>query len=216
MRLNFDLIAYEAQLFGQMLDQTVIHIHSDAFNALATGFEKQNEGVAEWSEEDSGISKGRYEDFIRNDWMVQIRALTTMTFALLATQLLGFIKTTNRAFLQRHYQPCKTGKKGKNSEFLQMAAEYRECYGIEFNDLPGVETCREVVLARNACIHSDCAPSEDYMRQTARQFLGTDGRLILDKGTLAIATNDMKSFARALARVTRERVDAAKALILRN
>ena len=211
MLLNFDLIAYEVQLFGQTLDQTVIHIHSNAFDALATGFERQSEGVAEWSEEDSGISKGQYEDFIRKEWMVQIRALTTMTFSLLATQLLGFIKTTNGAFLARHYQPCKTGKK-ETSEFLRIAAEYRECYGIEFNDLPGIETCREVVLARNACIHSDCALSDASMRRTARQFVGTDGQLILDKDTLAIATNDMKSFAGALARVTRERVDAAKAL----
>ena len=209
MLLNFDLIAYEVQLFGQTLDQTVIHIHSNAFDALATGFERQSEGVAEWSEEDSGISKDQYEDFIRKEWMVQIRALTTMTFSLLATQLLGFIKTTNGAFLARHYQPCKSRKK-EISVLLQIAAEYRECYGIEFNDLPGVETCREVLLARNACIHGDCAPSVDYITKTARQFLGTDGRLILNEGTLAIATNDMKSFAGALARVTRERVDAAK------
>jgi hypothetical protein len=192
-----------------MKPNCLVRIHSDAFDALAAGFDRQSEGVAEWSEEESGISKGQYEDAIRKEWMVQIRALTTMTFSLLATQLLGFIKTTNGAFLARHYQPCKTGKK-ENSEFLQIAAEYRECYGIEFNDLPGVETCREVLLARNACIHCDCAPSVDYITKTARLFLGTDGRLILDEGTLAVATNDMKSFAGALARVTRERVDAAK------
>jgi hypothetical protein len=175
MRLDFDLIVYEARIFNRTLDQTVTHIHSEAFGGLMSAFEKQTERVEGWLEEDTGISEGQFEDHIREEWMVQVRALTTMTFALMATQLLSFIRTTNRTFLARHFQIRETQSgKSKGGEFSQLAAEYRECYGIELNDLPGVETCREIILARNACIHGECAPSKDYMQQTTRRFLGDD------------------------------------------
>jgi hypothetical protein len=212
MRLNFDVITYEAGVFSQTLDQTVTHIHSEALGGLRSAFEKQRERVEEWLEEDTGITKGRLEDHITEEWMVQVRALTTMTFALMATQLLTFIKTTNRTFLARHFQRHKRRYgKSEDGEFSRLAAEYRECYGIELDDLPGVETCREIVLARNACIHGECAPSDDYLQLTARRFLGDDGLLFLNQETLDIATTGIKTFVEALARATRKRIDEVKA-----
>jgi hypothetical protein len=212
MRLNFDVITYEAEVFSQTLDQTVTHIHSEAFGGLVSAFEKQSERVEAWLEEDTGTSKGQFEDHIRKEWMVQVRALTTMTFALMATQLLSFIKTTNRTFLARYFQSRGTRYgKSKDGEFSRLAAEYRECYGIELDDLPGVETCREIVLARNACIHGQCAPSDDYLQQTAGRFLGDDGLLFLNRETLGIATTGIKTFVEALARATRKRIDQVKA-----
>jgi hypothetical protein len=212
MRLDFDLIVYEAGIFSRTLDQTVTHIHSEAFGGLMSAFEKQSERVEGWLEEETGVSKGQFEDHIREEWMVQVRALTTMTFALMATQLLSFVKTTNRAFLMRHFQrrEARYGK-SKDGEFSRLAAEYRECYGIELDDLPGAETCREIVLARNACIHGQCAPSDEYLQQTARRFLGDDGLLFLNQETLDIATTGIKTFAEALARATRKRIDEVKA-----
>jgi hypothetical protein len=208
MKLNFDLIIYEAQIFGQTLDQTVIRIHSDAFGALASAFEKQNEAVEQWSEEDTGISNGQLETYIREEWMVQVRALTTMTLTLIETQLHGFLKT-NGAFLARYLQRDKE-RYGAKAWFLRVIAEYEERYGIKLEGVPGFETCREVVLARNACVHEECRPTEDYMQQTARRFLGDDGLLVLNRETLIHATDNLKSFANALARATRKRIDAVK------
>jgi hypothetical protein len=92
MLLKIDLIVYEAGIFGQTLDQTVTHIHAEAFGGLMSAFEKQRERVEGWLEEDTGVSQGQFEDHIREEWRVQVRALSTMTFALMETQLLGFMK----------------------------------------------------------------------------------------------------------------------------
>jgi hypothetical protein len=209
---KIDLVVYEARIFGQTLDQTVNHIQTVAFRAVTTSFEKQNEGAKGWSEEDTGISRCQYEDHIREEWMVKVRALSTMTFALMETQLLGFIKMIKEAFLASHFERRKEkyGKKG-DGEFLRLVAEYRECYDIELEGLDGFKTCQEITLARNACIHGECAPSDDYKQKTAHRFL-VDDRLILNQETLAMAITDMKTFAEALASATRKRIDGVKAV----
>jgi hypothetical protein len=140
--------------------------------------------------------------------MIQVRALSTMTFTLMETQLQGFLKA-NGAFLARHFQRDK-GQYGSKAWLLRVIAEYDERYGIKLEGLPGFETCREVVLARNDCVHAECIPREDYMQQTARRFLGDDGLLVLNQETLTHATDNLKRFASALAEVTRERIDAVK------
>jgi len=206
------LIDLEATIFDQTLDRTVIHIHSVAFLALKTSFEEQSKASEEWPDENTGISKDQYEDFIRSEWMAQVRALATMTFALMETQLLGFLKT-NLAFIGRRLRECEgTYGKKRDGEFRRLAAKYRECYDIEFESLPGVETCREVILARNDCIHHDCVPSENYKQKTCQRFVGADGLLILDESTLAIAAADLKRFTRALATAIRRQIDVAEAI----
>ena len=210
MKLNFDSIIFEAVIFGRTLDQTVIRIHSDAYGALTSAFEKQREALEDWSESDAGVSRGQYEDYITEEYMIQVRALATMTFTLMETQLLGFLKA-NGAFLARYFQREKE-QYGSRASLLRVIAEYDERYGIKLEGLPGFETCREVVLARNACVHGACTPTEDYMQQTARRFLGDDGLLFLTQEILTHATDDLKRFASALAEVTRERIDAVKGM----
>jgi hypothetical protein len=66
------------------------------------------------------------------------------------------------------------------------------------------------VLARNDCVHGERIPTQDYMQQTARRFLGDDSLLVLNPETLTHAADNLKRFASALAEVTRERIDAVK------
>jgi hypothetical protein len=211
MPWNVDLIALEANIFGRTLDGTVISIYSAAYEALANTFEKQCESLEGWSESDSGVSEGQYEDYITEEYMIQIRALTTMTFTLMEAQLQGFLKA-NGAILARHF-PTDKEQYGKKSWLLRIIAEYRERYGIDIEGLPGFETCREAVLARNSCVHAECEPNDDYMEQTARHFLGDDGLLVLNQETLTHAIDNLKRFASALAEVTRDRIDAAKSSV---
>jgi hypothetical protein len=208
MPWNVDWIALEADIFGRTLDGTVISIYSAAYEVLANAFEKQREGLKGWSESDTGISEGQYEDYITEEYMIQVRALTTMTFTLMEAQFHGFLKA-NGAFLARYF-PTDKEQYGSKSWLLRIIAEYRERYGIDMQGLPGFETCREVVLARNSCVHAECEPNDDYMEQTDRRFLGDDGLLFLNQETLTHATDSLKRFASALAEVTRERIDAAK------
>jgi hypothetical protein len=207
MPSKYDWISLEADVFAQTLDRTVIRIYEAAYEALASAFEKQREGLKEWSESDSGVSEGQYEDYITEEYMTQVRALTSMTFTLMETQLHGFVKG-NGAFLARHFPDIEEQSKG--GWLLQTIAKYDKRYGIKLESLSGFETCREVVLARNACVHGECAPTEDYMQQTARRFLGEDNLLILSQETLMHATESLKMFANALAQVTKNRIDAAK------
>jgi hypothetical protein len=164
MPWNVDWIALDANIFGQTLDGTVIAIHSAAYQALTSALEKQREGLKDWSESDTGISEGQYEDYITEGYMIQVGALTTVSLTLMESQFHSFLKA-NTAFLERHFprrkEPC-----GRKSWLLWTIAEYRERYGIEIEGLPGFETCREVVLARNSCVHAECEPNDDYMKQT--------------------------------------------------
>jgi hypothetical protein len=207
MPFKYDWIGLEADTFGLTLDRTVIRIYSAAYEALTVAFEKQREGLKGWSESDTGVSKGQYEDYITEEYMIQVRALATMTFTLMETQLQAFVNG-NGVFLAQHFQ----GKKeyGKKGWLLKTIAEYDKRYGIKLRDLPGFETCREVVLARNACVHGGCTASDHYMQQTDRLFLGNDGLLVLNEETLIHATDNLKRFASALAEVTGGRIDAAK------
>jgi hypothetical protein len=211
MPFKYDWIVLEADTFGQTLERTVIAIYSAAYEALTSSLEKQREGLEGWSESDTGVSKGQYEDYITEEWMIQVRALATMTFTLMETQLQGFLKA-NGAFLARHF-PKDKEQYGNKSWLLRVIAEYRERYGIDIEGLPGFEPCREVVLARNSCVHAECVPKDDYMRQTARRFVGDDGLLVLSQETLIHATDNLKIFASALAEVTRDRIDAAKSCV---
>jgi hypothetical protein len=211
MPYKYDWIGLEAETFGLKLDRTVIRIYSAAYGALTSTFEKQREGLEDWSESDSGVSEGQYEDYITEEYMIQVRALTTMTFTLMETQLQGFLRA-NGAFLARHF-PRDKEQYGSKSWLLRAIAEYRERYGIEIEALSGFATCREVVLARNSCVHAECEPKDDYMQQTDRRFLGNDGLLFLNQETLMFATENLKSFASALAEVTGGRIDAAKSRV---
>lgn len=151
MPLKYDWIALEADTFKQTLDRTVVFIHSAAYEALASALEKQLESLAGWSEEGAGISAGQYEDYVREEWTIQVRALATMTFTLMGTQLMGFLKKANGAFLDRHFPRTKERYgKSKDGEFLQVVAEYDERYGIKIEGLPGFEAGVKHFTVENA------------------------------------------------------------------
>jgi len=159
---------HEAEYFATRLRKLVLEIHRLASEQLEQLYNKEVE-EAERDEVLNEVDRADYQRYLGGEQESQQRALSTMALTMLASLIESFLSEARSRFDANAFPSANTYA-GK-SVLLRRITEYRERFEIDLTSLPGFDAVREVVLARNSCVHDDGHPSLDYLAQTQRRFL---------------------------------------------
>ena len=192
------MVHVEAGLFSTTVDSTIIYVFRRSLYTLKHSYEKHLSESHTWDATSTGISIGQYESYLEDLFNEQIRTLACMSFAMMESKLMLFLKRYVPQQIDKQEEP-EDCEKAKDASFDRFRKKYKRARSIDFNNLLGFALCKEVVLARNSCIHNDGYPHKHYLEQTEQHFIGDDGRLTLNEETLLLAANGLKSFVNALA-----------------
>lgn len=163
---------HEAEYFQGRLHKLVLEIHKFATEQLEKVYNAEfDDSAKDGSLEESDLSS--YRDYLEGEHASQQRALSTMALTMSASLIEGFLDEA-RTRLDLGAFPAQTTYPG-DGKLLKRVSEFRERFGINLTTLPGFNSVREIVLARNSCVHQDGHPSADYLAQTQRRFLGEIG-----------------------------------------
>jgi hypothetical protein len=161
---------HEAKFFETRLHRLVVEIYQLAKEQLDRVYEKELDDAKRDPNlaEDPDAQYG-YENYLKGERLSQERALATMALAMLGPLVESFLDEA-RLRLDKQSFPAEKEYPGK-STLLKRVSEYKARFGIDLPSLAGFEAVREVVLARNSCIHNGGHPSADYLEQTKCRLL---------------------------------------------
>jgi hypothetical protein len=159
---------HEAEYFATRLQKLVLELHEFAGERLDGVYSKEIE-EAERDEALDADNCADYQRYLRREQIEQQRALSTMALTMLASLIESFLDEARTRLDQNAFPSAKTYR-GK-SKLLRRITEYEERFRIDLTSLPGFDALREVVLARNSCVHENGHPSADYLAQTQHRFL---------------------------------------------
>jgi hypothetical protein len=161
---------HEANFFETRLHRLVVEIYRLAKEQLDLVYEKElDESKLDPTLSEDPDAQYGYENYLRGERLSQERALATMALAMLGSLVDSFLDEA-RLRLDATTFPIEGTYPGK-SILLKRVSEYKERFGIDLVGMEGFEGVREVVLARNSCIHNGGHPSTDYMEQTNQRLL---------------------------------------------
>jgi hypothetical protein len=159
---------HEAGYFGARLERLVLEIHRLASTQLEVVYKAELDSA----EKDSSLEEddlASLENYLKGEQDSQQGALSTMALTMLASLIEGFLDEARRRLDFGTFPAEKTYPgRGKLSK---RVSEFRERFRIDLTSLRGFDSVREVVLARNSCVHNDAHPSADYLEQTSHRFL---------------------------------------------
>jgi len=193
---KFDWLFHEATLFREDL-QGAARIHSAAYETLTRAHDDHLKQL----ESDRSTFAGdpqdlaQYKDWLEYERAEQTDALAAMYLSLVASMLEGFLDRAKKPLDRVH--PASSNYQGA-SKLAKRISEYRQRFGIELESLPQFATVREIILARNACVHNDSAPTEDYNAQTRRRYVDQRGKINLTPDQIEQSAAELAEFAEAL------------------
>jgi hypothetical protein len=167
---------HEAEYFATRLQKLVLELHGFASERLDGVYSKEIE-EAERDEALDANDCADYQRYLRGEQINQQRALSTMALTMLACLIESFLDEARTRMDQKAFPSAKKkkgkrkGKRKRTSKSLKWITEYKERFGIDLTRLTGFDALREVVLARNSCVHENGHPSADYLAQTRHRFL---------------------------------------------
>jgi hypothetical protein len=199
---DFDWLVFETESYEDALHDRVWSIYRAADETLTRTAREQEQHIGEVLGE-----FGRDPDAERLNEMLgyeesragdQRCALASMVFAMTASLSESFLDEMKRYFNKT--RPPKVGMYAGDGKMLRAVTEYRERFAIDLPNLPGFETLREVILARNSCLHNAGLPQDDYIKQTKCRFLDDTGRINVSPALLEVILGELKEFARCLSK----------------
>lgn len=162
----------------------------------ATSQEAYADGMCELMDED-----GR--------WAEQTQALAAMALTLIASTNKSFLDQMAKLFIKT-CPPCPEGYSGK-SELHRHISEYKSRFGVNLEKITSFEAIREVVLARNCCVHDEGRLNKDYSEQTSQRFVGTHGYIDITPDILNQLLSEIDQFSQGLAVAMKTVRDAHRA-----
>ena len=111
-----------------------------------------------------------FERYLEGEQESQQAALSTMALTMLASLIEEFLDEA-RTRLDLQLFPARHTYFG-DGKLLKRVNKFKYRFGIDMTSLSGFDSVREIVLARNSCIHNSKHPSADYLAQTRRRLLG--------------------------------------------
>jgi hypothetical protein len=205
---SIDWLDFELNEYQESLRLRVREAYVAAYTVLEKAHKK---GVDELSQDLEKATGSEDFDFIPQAiqfeelrWEQQTEALAAMALALLASLTEAFLDEQKGRQLDKTYPPAAEGYKGK-SELLRNVSEYKERFKIDLEAVEMFETVREVVLARNCCLHNGCTPNDDYLRQTKQRLVREKGGNIgTEPKQLDLLIKELSEFSDALNKKMRE------------
>jgi hypothetical protein len=165
---------HEAVYFETRLQKLVLDIFRLATEQLELVYSKE---IAE-AERHEGLDPDEcaaLQDYLRGEQMSQQLALSTMPLTMLASLIEAFLNEARTRLDQSAFPPLENAPpekdEGKSNLLKRRVREYKERFKVDLTSLPGFDAVREVVLARNSCVHNDGHPSSDYLKKTKKRFL---------------------------------------------
>jgi hypothetical protein len=159
---------HEAEYFGARLQRLVLEIHRLATTQLEVVYKAELESA----ERDGSLKEDELaslENYLKGEQDSQQGALSTMALTMLASLIEGFFDEA-RTRLDVGRFPAQKTYSG-DGILLKRVSEFRQRFGINLTSLRCFDSVREVVLARNSCVHKGGHPSADYLEQTSHRFL---------------------------------------------
>jgi hypothetical protein len=194
VRLNFNVILWEAEQAGEKLDKTAKPIYYSAYRQLYDSYAIAAKAARENGHLDES-DRSYYLDWLAEEYREQCAALAAMTFALL-WRAIRFHLESMKNLLGKRFTP-QYSPAGK-SELERFVNEFQSRFGVRLEGLCHFATVREVVLARNSTLHSSDGPSKDYKEQTRNRCVGQFGELNLTPELLEMLVEELKQFIREL------------------
>lgn len=199
---NFDMFQFEAALFSERVEKLVVRIHFDALKSIDDfyndAFEKVGEQISAAKNEDDHLQAWNDKDMLDYEKWEQVQALATMALAMLGALIEAFLRDTAKRM--DHIQPSTGKKYEEGSKLDNRIAEYEDRFGIDLCGIPGFDGVREVILARNSCLHGGGKPSKHYYEQTKARLVDTafDEKIILTPDLLKEISGEVREFADVL------------------
>jgi hypothetical protein len=159
---------HEAEHFGARLQSLVLEIHRLAATQLEVVYKAELESAgSDGSLEEDELAS--LENYLKGEQDSQQGALSTMALTMLASLIESFLDEA-RTRLDVGTFPAQKTYPGEGV-LLKRVSEFRQRFGINLTSLRCFDSVREVVLARNSCVHKGGHPSADYLEQTSHRFL---------------------------------------------
>jgi hypothetical protein len=130
-------------------------------------------------------------------WTEQTQALAAMALTLIASTNKSFLDQIKKLFIET-CPPDPKGYPGK-SELYRYISEYKSRFGVDLETITSFETIREVVLARNCCVHKEGHLDKDYIGQTRQRLVGTHGYIDITPEMLTQFLSEIDQFCHGLA-----------------
>ena len=192
--IDFDWLKYEAEQFQGSLNHRIREAHRAAYAVLRKAHEEATEELqAELNsatDDESRELTSQVIDYEELRWIWQTEALAAMALTLLASRTESFLNEHWHRFDKTHPPDSERSKRG--SKLLKMVRKYRTRFNVDLETICGFETVREVVLARNCCVHNGNSPDKDYKTQsTTKRLLSTTGNINLTPEDLDIIIGEL-------------------------
>jgi len=187
--INFDHFLWLAEQGAKKLDTTAKPIYQSAYKQLSDAYEL----AAKDARETGGLDepdRSNYLDWLKEEYQQQRVALAAMTFAVL--------ERTVRLHMRSMLSWTGNRREAPPQSLDKIIVEYQSRFGISVKGLSHYDAVREVVLARNAALHTEGLPSEDYMQQTGKRCLDELGSLNLSPELLDAFVEELKRFVTEL------------------
>lgn len=197
---NFNWIHIQSDVYGMDMDVTVQH----TFNLMYDDLKKSHDGILDAMYQrpvDEETNQDEFSALVRSmesAWLYEQRAIAAMALALMASRTITLLDV-QKEFLNKTHPPDPNGYRFK-SDLQTRENEYQKRFNIELSKIPGFDSVREVVLARNCCLHRQSEPDDNYLNLTAQRLLDPEGKVNLTPDTMAVLVGELKQFSDALAK----------------
>jgi hypothetical protein len=204
MSWDSDWLDFEVRLYQESLRRRVRAAYHAAQEVLENeyrrGKEKLEQSLKQQRDEEDDLNWGLHKNLVYEDesWLEQREALAAMALTLLASLTKSFLDE-RKGHLNKTHPPDLKGYGGKGvSQLVKQVREYKARFNVDLEKLDFFETVREIELARNACVHKEGLPTEDYRTQTKMRLSNGLDNINLTPNLLDSLIDELSRFADSL------------------